>query len=382
MNDQGATDDARLAPTDSSRKFGAFRFAGGRYETPGLPVFAMAELQRYAKLVGAVAHALYLEHNPDRKRVPQGFAEALDLRLTSVEMGSVVPVLHWSAPEIADHTVLDAHEEARALIDETFDELGASGQIPKEFPTKALGLLAQFGRSLRDDERIELGFRQTRRVIVNGRVRNRLAEVANFDTIDVERVLIGRITGIESAPHSFHLMLAGPDRKRMEGGFVDPDTFASLDEFVGYARDAPLCALTVLAGQRPSGDLIITDVLNIETALPPDWAARVAELSEIREGWLEPQTPGPSVEVIDFLELLLAQCVDHSVTRPLMFPSGEGGIQLEWRSDTSSVEVEIYNTRTVDVAWFQLEGDAGEERSFIFSDLDNIVEFIVGKLHD
>jgi hypothetical protein len=226
-----------------------------------------------------------------------------------------------------------------------------------------------------------LGTHRYQRAVVNSHIRNRLAAVANFETIDVERVLIGRITGLDSQPrHLFHLMLAGPESKRLEGGFVDADTFNSLEEFFGYARDAPLCALTVLAGQHPNGELNITDVLSIETALPRDWAARVAELSEIREGWLEPTTPGPSVDTIDFLELLLAQCVEHNVPRPLMYPSGEGGIQLEWRTDTSGVEIEIYNTRTVDAAWFEIAGDHSEERSFLFTDTDQIVEFIVGKL--
>lgn len=277
--------------------------------------------------------------------------------------------------------VVDAHENARELIDRTFEELGTSGQLPKEFPQKALGSLGQFGRSLRDGERIELGMHRHQRAFVNSHIRNRLATVANFETIDVERVLIGRITGIDSQPrHRFHLMLAGPERKSLEGGFLNADTFNSLEEFVGYAREAPLCALTILAGQRPNGELTITDVLSIETALPRDWAGRVAELSEIRDGWLDQTTPSPSAEAIDFLELLLAKCVERNLRRPLMYPSGEGGIQLEWRDDASSVEIEIYNARTVDAAWFETGSARDEELSFIFTDIDQIIEFIVRKL--
>ncbi|WP_148307010.1 hypothetical protein [Nocardia nova] len=381
MGEQYSENEA--SPMPASREFGAFKFAGGRYDTVGLPVHAMSELQRYAKLVGMVAHALYLEQNTDRRRVPQGFSEALDLRLTAIHPGSVQTVLEWTGFDTADQPIVDAHEDARALVDRTFEELAHSGQLPKEFPPKALGVLGQFGRSLRDDERIELGTYRDQRAVVNTHIRERLAAVANFETIDVERVLIGRITGIESLPrHSFTLVLAGPDAKRLDCGFADPETFTAIEEFVGYARDAPLCALTVLAEQRTSGELTVTDVLAVETALPPDWVARVAALSEIRDGWLNPETPRPTVESIDVLELLLARCVEHNIPRPLMYPSAEGGVQLEWRREASGLEIEIYNARTVDASWFALDSERSEDASFMFTDIDQIVEFIVGNLHD
>jgi hypothetical protein len=381
MGDPGMTDDTRLAPADVSGEFGAIKFEGGRYGRPGLPVFAMAELQRYAKLVSSVAHSLYLEQNPGRKRVPQGFAEAFDLRLMRVDQGSVVPVLERTTSESTAEGFTEAYDNARDLVDETFRKIAESGQIPGKFPANALAALAQFGRSLRDDERIVLGRDEHRRAVVNQRVRERLGRLANLDTIEVEQILIGRITGLRSEPgHGFDLTLVWPEKRRIEGTFTDAVMFDLLEEFMGYSRHAPLCSISALTQQRTNGDISITDVLTVEPALPPDWASRAAELADIRHGWLESTTPAPSTEVIDTLEALLARCVDALLPRPLMFPSGEGGIQLEWREATANVEVEILNSRTIEAAWFEPDGDAGEEKTFLFTDVDPIVQFIAGTL--
>ncbi|UFS93749.1 hypothetical protein [Nocardia huaxiensis] len=381
MSERGTTEDTRPVPAGASVEFEALKFEGGRYDNPGLPIVAMAELQRYSKLVNIVAHSIYLEQNPDRKRAPQGFADALDLRLTRVDRGSVVPVLERAAPEETIAPIADAYDQARDLINETFREIDEFGRIPKAFPLVAMGVLSQFGRSLADDEHIVFGRGRPRPAVVNRRVRERLGDLANLETIEVERVLIGRINGLRSDPsHGFDLIVAGPEKRRIEGTFSDPLTFDLLEEFMGYGRRAVLCSISVLAQQRRTGDLSISDVLGIEAALPPDWAARVAELADLRDGWLEASTPAPSQEVFDTLELILARCVDQGLPRPLIFPSGDGGIQLEWRESTVNVEVEILNNRIIESAWFEAEGDGGEERRFIITEIDPTMQFIAGHL--
>jgi hypothetical protein len=367
--------------TERTDEFEALKFEGGRYERPGLPIDAMAELQRYSKLVRIVAHSLYLEQNPDRKRAPQGFADALDLRLTRVDHGSVIPVLEQATHEATMAPFADAYDQARDLINETFREVAEAGRIPESFPPVAMGALAQFGRSLADDERIVLGHGQRGPATVNRHVRERLGALANLETIEVELVLIGRINGLRSDPsHGFDLILVGPEKRRIEGTFADPLTFDLLEEFMGYSRRAVLCSISVLAQQRRAGELSITDVLGIEAALPPDWAARVAELAELHDGWLERSTPAPSPEVFDSVELILARCVDRGLSRPLIFPSGDGGIQLEWRESTAVVEVEILNSRVIEAAWFETEGDAGEDRRLIITDIDTAMQFIAEHL--
>lgn len=387
MSDKDTTEDTRPVPVVSSHEFGALAFKGGRYDEDrrGLPVFAMAELQRYANLVSRVARSMYMQDNPQRKRAPGAFADALDLRLTRVDTGSIIPVLERPSVDPTDFAMAAAYEvydAARDIIDDTFREINESGRIPANFPMSAVGALAQFGKSLRDDEYIMLGSQSESRSVVNRQVREKLRELANLQGIEVERVLIGRITGLRSEPkHQFDLVLSGTDKRRpIEGMFVDPATFDLLDGFKGYAGTAPLCSVSVVTEQFANGEFDIIDVLAVEVALPPEWSNRVAELTEIRDGWLTPATAAPTAEVIDLLELLLARWFDLGIPRPLMYPSGEGGIQLEWREPRAEIEVEILNSRTVEAVWFDPDSDSGEELKFLFADIDSITRFVVRSL--
>lgn len=154
--------------------------------------------------------------------------------------------------------------------------------------------MAQLGRSLRDDERIVLGRNGRGRAVVNRQVRERLGELANLDTIEIEKVLVGRVNGLRSDPsHGFDLTLAGPEKRRVEVTFTDSDTYNLLAEYLDYGRRAILWSVSVLAQQRASGEVDVTDVLLVEPALPPEWASRISELAELRDGWMEKSTPHP-----------------------------------------------------------------------------------------
>ena len=69
------------------------RFEGGRFDEAGYPLDALGELVRYERLVVEVARGLWMDKHPTRKRAPRHFDNALRLRLSAVEDGSVIPVL-------------------------------------------------------------------------------------------------------------------------------------------------------------------------------------------------------------------------------------------------------------------------------------------------
>ena len=363
-------------PADQS--FGSIRFVGGRYEQFGLPISAMAELERYSKLVGTVAHFLYLQRNPRRKRVPRGFDNALELRLIGVEQGSVVPVLERAPSDEADLIgTLDIYEESRRLINSALREAAASDSLPFEFPRKAIRELVQFGRSLGDDERIELSGRGEPTAILDKAVRQKVQRLADLDALDVETVVLGQVTGLRSKPQQFDLLLPAPESRSIQGTYSDPAMFDVLWEFTGFVDQAPLASLAGVVRQGRDGELLsITDVLGIEAALPPAWTERIREIASVPDGWLSPLSVPPTREVLDILEVLLLGCVDQGLGRPLMFPSGEGGVQLEWRGAEKNVEIEILNSGKIEAAWFEPRGDGCVDRIFLFSDIEDVVDFV------
>ena len=55
--------------------FLALHFRGARFDDDtGMPVETLGELVAYGELVAEVAHFVFLAQNPERQRVPKGFA--------------------------------------------------------------------------------------------------------------------------------------------------------------------------------------------------------------------------------------------------------------------------------------------------------------------
>ncbi|MDV6303536.1 hypothetical protein R3P93_13300 [Rhodococcus cerastii] len=363
--------------------FGYLRLAGGRFEVAeGLPVVSAAELERYALLVSAVARELYLRDHPKRQRVPRGFDQAFDLRLTRVERGSQIPTL--VRPVARDGGLFqntDWHDEARRLINSALGDISKADRVPAAFPMAAIKPLAQFGRSLRANERIELAnsVDDPQRAVLTTETRKRIQRLARLDELEIEAVVVGQVNGLSSVPPHVDVMVAeGAGQRRIGATFSDPSVWGSLHSYLGYGDAAPPVSLSVIAMQNRDGEIVkITDVLHAEPALPPSWSERLRNLAGLGSGWLHPGSEPPSNETVERVERILLATLDAEVGAPAIYPSGDGGIQLEWRTATRAIEVEILNAGSVDSAWYgRAGGDDGEDRSFPMDDPDGIADFV------
>lgn len=363
--------------------FGYLRLAGGRFDAAeGLPVTSAAELERYALLVSTVARELYLRAHPKRQRVPRGFDQAFDLRLTRVGRGSQIPVL--VRPTVNDGGLFqntDWHDDARRLINSALGDIGTADRLPASFPQAAIKPLAQFGRSLRADEQIELADSadDPRRAVLTVDTRRRIQRIAKLDELEIETVVVGQVTGLSSTPP--HVDVAVTEdllQRKITGTFSDPSVFDSLHSYLGYVEAAPPVALSVIAVQNREGIIVkITDVLHVEPALPSSWSERLRELADLGQNWLHPGSEPPSNETVERVERILLATLDAEVPAPAIYPSGDGGIQLEWRTSSRAVEVEILNSGPIEASWYGRSSDEdGEDRSFHDDDPDGVADFV------
>ncbi|MGO1537581.1 MAG: hypothetical protein ACTHWM_11860 [Yaniella sp.] len=368
---------------ESVTPFGYLRLAGGRFDqTRGLPVASASELERYAQLVSAVARELYLRAHPRRQRVPHGFNNSFDLRLTRVEPGSQVPMLVRPVPDddaLFQHT--DWHDEARQLINSALGDIGENNLVPANFPIAALKPLAQFGRSLHADERIELAnsAQDPKRSTLTVETRKRIQRLAQLDELEIETVLVGQVTGLSSTPPHVDVALVNDAlQRKITGTFSDPSVWEALHSNLGYGTAAPPVSLSVVVVQDRDGEIVrITDVFYAEPALPPAWSQRLRHLIELGDDWLHPGSEAPSKEIIETTEQILLATLDAEVGPPAIYPSADGGIQLEWRTDTRHIEVEVLNVGTIEALWYPLSSDAdGDDRNFEGNNPDGAAEFV------
>jgi len=74
---------------------------------------------------------------------------------------------------------------------------------------------------------------------------------------------------------------------------------------------------------------------------PLDVRARLEELHSLKNGWLEGGGLAPSHVGLDWLANALEQHFPDQLQRPYLFPTPEGGIQMEWSIEPNDATLEI-----------------------------------------
>src|SRR5262249_26334813 len=121
----------------------------------------------------------------------------------------------------------------------------------------------------------------------------------------------------------------------------------------------------------------IQDVLSVEPVLPSSWSARLRELSELQEGWLDGKGERVSRQVLRQTETLLLDCLEAGIGRPRIFPTENGGVRLEWVFDDSEVSADIESSYVISLLSFsKLNDDDDEEQVLAWSHSEDVVDFI------
>jgi hypothetical protein len=140
-------------------------FKGPRFKDGPLDVEAMSELPAYRALVVRVAEELWRRRNSERMRLPRNFGDRFQLRCARIEKGSSVAVLERNREseeqmELGFTSQGDVFDEAIALISDAIDATNLGVQLPSGFSKQVLPMFRNWGRSLRDNETIEIRSRR------------------------------------------------------------------------------------------------------------------------------------------------------------------------------------------------------------------------------
>ncbi|MCX5170488.1 hypothetical protein OG616_21075 [Streptomyces antibioticus] len=364
-----------------SRAFGSWRLRGGRYEQAGLPVEVLAEFARYERLVVDVARGLYKQRHATRQRVPRGFASSFSLRLSDIQRGSVIPVLERTvvdADALFDDRDAGIFEEARMVIQDALRSIQEGSGIPRNFPPHALREFSSFGRTLRDDEFIEFDSETPNAVIYSQSVRRKIHEQARLERFEIETLVLGQVTGVSADRGTFEFRLTRGERTIL-GRFSSDDIVADLRQYLDRSTMAPTVAISAVAIQSMDEEIIeIQDVLSIEPVLPADWSDRLSELHDLEAGWLDGVGRQVSRKVLREVESLLLEFLDEQVQRPYIYPTEDGGVQLEWPYSAGEVTLAVAADGKVEAYAFSKSDDQEDDKTFHWRQLSEITEFVIG----
>ncbi len=338
------------------------RFVGPRFEEATLPVEVARDLAAYEKLVKELAKHLYLRDHEERERVPKGFAADFQLHLVKVDEGSAKPLL---AMVTAGLLALDAGTSdylirARDLVAECIQS--QDGQLPAEFPRSLLAYFNKIGGSLRDGEQMELATHQGGNAVLTPERCKHLVLAANKQ-YEREVEVSGTIEEANWARSTFQLRLL--DGRQLV--IPMPESFhAQAGKIGGHPRH-----LVVVQGVGAfnSWDKLekIVSVESLEIQQDFQLAAKFEELSVLSDGWYDHLGMAPAK---DKLAKLAAHMIGHypeSQPLPLIVPTPEGNLLLEWDAEGDpSVDVDLASM-TANYHSFSLDG-GDKEGSFELSD--------------
>lgn len=376
VNDFGVVDAPGHAE-DNSESTGVvdIRLDGGRFDTTGMPVSALIELQRIQDLITTVARALWKRNHPKRQRVPRNFASDLDLRLTRVDEGSVVPVLERvdPAPGLWD----DEFGESMTLINRAFVDIVKHLRLPADFPKEAEAVLARFGSTLEKGESAIFLSKTSSPVRYTPAIRKRFFGDVRQTLVSQSGRRVGRISALDVVEQTFRF--EGLDGKRIEGVYEDPSHWEDLSEVLKVPSLHCWVRLEGTYRLRPDSSLhSIADVESLEVFdLDEDepWGQRLLQLADLPENWDE-DWEAVSTASLEFAREVLRGIQNRALRLPGVFPTQEGGVQLEWNSQHRRLAISI--SPEVDVESRLMVAATRERERLEHADLASLETYLEG----
>lgn len=306
------------------------KFTGARFDEHTLPVDVARDLAAYEALIVELAKHLYLQDHPERQRVPKGFAGNFRLDIERIDEGSTKPLL---ALVLAGVLALqggdrDYFENARDLIAECI--ASPIDALPIAFPKELLAHFNQIGRSLREDEALELPVRNANNLPARlTQEKRRQLVLATEQEYEKDVDLFGTIAELDWEKSTFRMRLN-------DGGQV---SIQIPDSFVGKAREF---------GGRPRHQVNVKGVASydsyerlqkiksidsLEIVRNYELAGKFDELAQLNDGWFEGNGFAPDANALALVSEKMIANYPDKLPLPQVVPKQDGNLLLEWMAD-------------------------------------------------
>ena len=371
------------------------RLIGGRFEGHSIPLELLKNLAVLEKLIIEVARLEFFKDHPDRQRVPRGFTDGIELKLTGIEDGSAVPVISLFVitnrllfPAFPTKTNQHYFERARDDIVRTIGAvedatIGAirdaeeSKAITYILTEKTLYYFDRIGQGLREDETIEFitpDNQLSAKLTINTQqwliseysmVKERSADIirATADIIrETSADLIGETRTRQYIPSTVEELTKDttvrgtvPEVNQDDMTFliqlfdgqqimapVAPQHFdAILKAFNGYKNNLRFLFQGVGIFNRSEQLLGFDSIEHISPLDELDILVQIDDLRQLKDGWLEGQGKAPSKEGLDWLLQAFDEHYSGDLPLPYLYPTEPGGVQAEWSLGRNEITLEI-----------------------------------------
>ena len=333
----------------------------------------------------------YMQDHPERQRLPARFAGDLSLDLARIDEGSAIPVITLSSQRDAfsqRDTLVDFPLRAVAILSPDSEELktdsadsssylkhardsviraisaATTGEnILEHISVLPLRHFKRIGHHLRPDESIWFGRQGNGHMArLDQHSRHRLLEAAQ--TIDSEKEVSvrGTVPEVDLGRKRFELLL--PNGQKVVGRIQNDHLDVILEAFNGFSEQRKI----LISGtgrydryQRLTRFETIEDLVSLHAL---DVPARLSELRELRDGWLDGEGLAPDSAGLDWLSDIFEVMYPNEAPLPRIYPTPEGRVQAEWSFARHDVVLEI-DLAAQNGEWsvFDMQSDADEEET-------------------
>ncbi|WP_395643910.1 hypothetical protein [Rudaea sp.] len=340
-------------------EFSQPRFTGARFDDHTLPVDVARDLAAYEILIVELAKHLYLKNHPDRQRVPKGFASNFRLDIERIDEGStkLLLALVLSGALALTGGEQDHFAQARDLIAVCI--AAPENALPAEFPKELLVHFNQLGRSLREDEALELPLPGANNAARLTQTKRKLLVLAADQVYERDISLIGYIEEVDFARSTFRLKLVDGGQSTVPM----PDSFQNTARTYGGRSRHQINVVGV--GTYDSWDRLqkVVSVDALEVIKNHAISARFDEITQLESGWFEGDGLAPDADEMSAVSEKLIADYPDKLPLPQIAPKQDGNLLLEWKAEGDpSLDINL----TSSLASFHAFGEHGEdvERDF------------------
>ena len=350
------------------------RLIGARFEDHSIPLELLKNLSVLEELIIEVARLEYFRDHPDRQRVPQGFTDGIELKLTEIKDGSAILVI--SLIVITNTLFSDnqryfecARDTIIQMIEAAEDSnIGATGTVEESkavmdiLTPKVLSCFDRIGQGLREDEAIEfitpdnqlsakftINTRQ-RLLFASSMVKERSVDFVRemqtqqynssiVEELTKDTIVRGTVPEINQDDMTFLIQLFDGQHIKVP---IAPQHFdVILEAFNGYKNNFRFLFQGVGIFNRSEQLLGFDSIEHISPLDELDISAQIYDLRQLKDGWLEGQGKAPSKEGLDWLSQAFDRHYSGDLPLPYLYPTEPGGVQAEWSLGRNEITLEI-----------------------------------------
>jgi len=318
------------------------RFVGERFKEHTLPFEFLDDLQALEKINNEIARWLYLQDNPERKRVPKNFYKGISYALTEIGEGSTVPQTALISPNTGmfPSPYHDYFTSAPLKLTEAIQALEVGKDPSEVLPADILLMLERFGSSLQADEFVEFAPSAPQKAKFTPDSRKKLLVGLSKDKdYTKEARILGEIIDLNKEKMTFELRvgkkkLAGPVRPDLYADFLE----AFAEEPQGGKKPVMIAGSIRFNSFDTPKSIVSVGQLNILEPLDIQW--QLEGLKALKPGWFDGHGSAYDPAAID----LLSKCVDefyNLAKNPSIYPNPDGLVNLEWDNEAFDITLEV-----------------------------------------